>query len=381
MNFDRKIQLYTLSILFFISACCPAVEEPAIPDPSECFEEDIFPIPHFPTTDGDVFRNVANGCIPVIYSHGGAPCDIGGMVFFDKHPRVELIGMVLSRGEFHPQIAIEKWPVFLYDVLGSTDTALGLGTEAALDPNPHDFPEVWRVGSDDFWGLTLPPQVTDINASVGHELIVDLVKKSPDKVTIVAMASMTDIALALQMYPRIIDNIAHVVIMGGAFNMRGNLDDGPEPTTNEAAEWNMFIDSEAARYIFNSGVAVSVVPLDATQYCVTSENISDIKTIADPSVKYVEKMWRKQWDWANGEFFIWDTIAATAVTNPENFYWTVDGIDVITEVGDFQGQTIALNNGAQHTRFATGADYRAIMALLFETFRGETSPGEMEDPF
>jgi hypothetical protein len=85
-------------------------------------------------------------------------------------------------------------------------------------------------------------------------------------------------------------------------------------------------------------------------------------------------MWNQQYGWSDGAgFLIWDTITATAVTNPENFYWTYDGVDVITESGDFQGQTIALNNGATHTRYATGADYDAILNQIFETFRGETT--------
>ena len=67
---------------------------------------------------------------------------------------------------------------------------------------------------------------------------------------------------------------------------------------------------------------------------------------------------------------IWDTITATAVTNPENFFWTYDGVEVITEPGDFQGQTVPLGDGASHIRFATGADYEAILELLFAVYQG-----------
>jgi inosine-uridine nucleoside N-ribohydrolase len=318
----------------------------------------------------DVFAEVATGRIPVIYSHGGGPCDIGGMVFFNMHPQADLIGLVLSRGEFYPRQAVNTWPVFLFDVLGSKGTAVGIGTETPLDPNPHEFPESWRGPSSNFWNHELPPKSTDFETSVGHELIIDLVNSSPDKVTIVAMGSMTDVALALQQDPGIIGNIAQVVIMGGAFTVPGNLSDGPEPTNNTTAEWNMYIDATAAKVILDSGVPVSIVPLDAVQYLVNASDVNQIKTIADPGVEYVARMWEEQYGWG-GDFLIWDTITATAATNPENFYWTVDGVDVITEPGDFQGRTVPLHNGAQHIRYATGADYAAIMDLLFATFRGE----------
>ncbi len=321
----------------------------------------------------DSFFDPPNGKIPVIYSHGGGPCDIGGMVFLTKNPDVDLIGYVLTRGEYHPKIAVNNWPIFLLDVLGSKDTAIALGSDARMDPNSHEFPDVWRNASDNFWGLSLPNQETEFEVGEGPDLIIDLVNGSRKKVTILAMASMIDVALALQMDPGIIDNIAHVVIMGGAFNMPGNLDEGPDFTTNLAAEWNMYIDAAAAQYVFKSGVPISVIPLDGIQYYIKQSDINEIRITNYRRMNYVSQMWDQQWGWAGGGFLIWDTIASTAATNPENFHWVYGGVDVITKVGDFQGQTIALNDGAQHIRYAEDADYSAIMDQLFETFRGETA--------
>ena len=376
----QKIWYFIICIgLIFniLVGCSPETETPTVenispPVTSEKEEEEIPPVPAAQPIK-NIFPNPLNGKIPVIYSHGGGPCDIGGMVFLSKHPNVDLIGIVLSRGEIHPEIAVEKWPVFLYDVLDSHNTAIALGSDLRMDSNSHEFPEVWRKSADDFWGLDLPEKVTEYDPVVGHELIIELVNNSPEKVTLIAMASMIDIALAIQEDPGIIDNISHVVVMGGAFTMRGNLDEGPDETSNEVAEWNMWIDAQAAKYLFSSGVPVSIIPLDGIQYYVQAKDIDRIKTISDPGVEYVAQMWDQQWGWSNGRgFFIWDTITATAVTNPENFYWTYDGIDVIAEAGDFQGQTIALNNGAQHTRYATGANYEAVLDQLIETFRDET---------
>ena len=388
MNKLWRFLICTGLIFSILIGCTPTGETPTAenispPVASENQEEEKEEVPptHTPQPVETIFPNPLDGRIPVIYSHGGGPCDIGGMVFLSKHPNVDLIGIVLTRGEIHPEIAVEKWPVFLYDVLNSHNTAIALGSDIRMDPNSHEFPEVWRKSADDFWGLDLPEKVTEYDPAVGHELIIELVNNSPEKVTLIAMASMIDIALALQEDPGIIDNISHVVIMGGAFTIRGNLDEGPDETSNEAAEWNMWIDAQAAKYLFNSGVPISIVPLDAIQYYVQSGDIDRINTISDPGVDYVAQMWKQQWSWSNGNgFFIWDTITTTAVTNPENFYWTYDGIDVITEVGDFQGQTIALNNGAQHTRYATGANYDAIIDQFLETVRGETllSPPAVE---
>jgi len=379
------LSICTALILPLFASCVPAGSTPS-PSPDEAQPSQVF----FPNpSDGTIpapssdeaqpsqvfFPDPSDETIPVIYSHGGGPCDIGGMTFFAMHPNISLIGVVFTRGEIHPEIALENWSVFLYDVLGSTDTAVALGSQVRLDKNPHDFPEEWRRLADDFWGLDLPEPVTVFEPLSGPEMIVDLVNSSPKKVTLVAMASMIDIALALQQDPGILDNIAQVVIMGGAFTVPGNLAEGPEHTNNTVAEWNIYIDAQAARVLFQSGVPLSIVPLDAIQYLVQPEDVAVMNTIDDPRVAYIARMWNQQLGWSQGSgFLIWDTITATAVTNPENFAWTYDGVDVITDPGDSLGQTIALNNGTNHTRYATGTDHTAILELLFDTYRGATSP-------
>lgn len=238
-----------------------------------------------------------------------------------------------------------------------------------MDPNPQDFPESWRGGAGNFWNLRLPAKSTDYEMHECYRLIIDLVKGSHEKVTIIAMAAMTDVALALKNDPGIIDNIAHIVIMGGAFTVPGNLNDAPDPTSNITAEWNMYIDAEATKYIFDFGVPVSIVPLDAIQYLVTDNDIKKIDKIKGPQVNFVEEIWHAQMSWF-AEFLIWDTITAVAVTNPELFEWIMDGVDVITEPGDFQGRTVPLNNGAQHIRYSPSADYAATMDLFYETYSG-----------
>jgi pyrimidine-specific ribonucleoside hydrolase len=361
-------------ILILLVGCAPAVEEiptattPAISDTPQVISS---PRATLRPTES-IFPDPSEGRIPVIFSHGGGPCDIGAVIYLSKYPNVDLIGMVLSRGEIHPENALNAWGVFLYDVLHSRDTAIALGTDERIDPNSHDFPEAWRGAADNFWGLALPQAEYKYEVAAGPELIVELVNASPDKVTIVAMASMIDVARALQIDPGIIDNIAHVVIMGGAFTVPGNLNDDPTITENQAAEWNMWIDSEAARYLFNSGVRVSIVPLDAIQYLVQPDDVAIMNAIDDPAVRYTAQNWSDQIGMNPGGFLIWDTITIVAVTNPEFFDWTYDGVDVITEAGAHQGQTIALNNGATHTRYATGADYEAIMDQIFTTFRSVT---------
>jgi inosine-uridine nucleoside N-ribohydrolase len=371
MNKKWKSLLYMIWVLFLLVGCTSNAETPT--------PEITSPPPSAPLPVESAFPDtLTSGKMPVIFSHGGGPCDVAALVYLTKHPNVDLIGMVLSFGEIHPEIAIDKWVVFLYEVLGYRSTSIGLGSLSPLDPHDHAFPEMWRGGADNFWNLPLPMRTTAYEAAVGHELIIDLVNNSPQKVTLLVMGAQTDIALAIQQDPGIIDNIAHIVIMGGAFTMPGNLYEGPDPTTNTAAEWNMYVDALAAKIVFNSGVRLSIVPLDAIQYLLQQKDIDAIELIDDPGVRYVYQHWQDNWAVHGAGFLIWDTITAVAVTNPEHYFWTYDGVDVVTESGDFHGQTIPLNNGATHTRYATDANYDAVMEQLFTIFWGETTPPEEE---
>jgi inosine-uridine nucleoside N-ribohydrolase len=86
------------------------------------------------------------------------------------------------------------------------------------------------------------------------ERIAELVRTNPHEITIVALGPLTNIARCFQETPDIIPLIKEIVIMGGAINVPGNK--------NRVAEFNMFVDPEAADIVFRSDVRKILVPLD-----------------------------------------------------------------------------------------------------------------------
>jgi hypothetical protein len=145
-------------ILTLVVGCAPAIDGtptttmPAIGEAPQAASSPTVTLQPAAST----FPNSTEERIPFIFSHGGAPCDIGAVIYLSKHPNVDLIGMVLSRGEVHPEIALDQWGTFLYDVLHSRDTAIALGTDERMVSHSHEFPESWRGAADNFWGLALP---------------------------------------------------------------------------------------------------------------------------------------------------------------------------------------------------------------------------------
>ncbi len=75
--------------------------------------------------------------------------------------------------------------------------------------------------------------------------------------TIVALGPLTNLALAYAKYPKSLRSVRRIVSMGGAFAVPGN--------TGPVAEFNYFVDPHAASIVLNSGLPVTVVPLDLTE--------------------------------------------------------------------------------------------------------------------
>src|SRR3984893_13065688 len=88
------------------------------------------------------------------------------------------------------------------------------------------------------------------------DLIIELLMQSSGDITLVPTGPLTNIAMALRKEPRIVKKVQEVVLMGGAYT-RGN--------TTPAAEFNIYVDPEAAAMLFNAGWPLTMVGLDLTQ--------------------------------------------------------------------------------------------------------------------
>ncbi len=81
-----------------------------------------------------------------------------------------------------------------------------------------------------------------------------LVKANPNEITIVALGPLTNIALAIQQDPQTMNLVKKIVAMGGAIDVPGN--------TNRVAEFNIFVDPEAADIVMRTEIEKFLVPLD-----------------------------------------------------------------------------------------------------------------------
>jgi inosine-uridine nucleoside N-ribohydrolase len=91
--------------------------------------------------------------------------------------------------------------------------------------------------------------------------IFDIVNKNPKKVTLVCLGPLTNIATLVNKFGnKFTKNIEQIVLMGGAVNTPGIV------PPLDLAEYNMYLDPEAAKILFDYGVTITMVPIDATKW-------------------------------------------------------------------------------------------------------------------
>ena len=118
-----------------------------------------------------------------------------------------------------------------------------------------------RTGLD---GTDMPPPQTPLQDTPAVTFLIDSIRKNPiGTVTIATLGPLTNLGLALQQAPDIASRIAQVVMMGGGFFEGGNI--------TVAAEFNIFVDPEAADITFRSGVPIVMMPLDVTHKVLTNQ--------------------------------------------------------------------------------------------------------------
>ena len=112
-------------------------------------------------------------------------------------------------------------------------------------------------------GPVLPDPTMPLQKQYAPDFIVDTLMNRPaGTVTLCTLGPLTNIALALIKEPRISSRIKRIVAMGGGYSEGGNV----TPT----AEFNIYVDPQAARLVFDCGAPITLVPLDCTHQALTT---------------------------------------------------------------------------------------------------------------
>ncbi|AYC99454.1 nucleoside hydrolase [Neorhizobium sp. NCHU2750] len=113
-------------------------------------------------------------------------------------------------------------------------------------------------------GADLPEPTMLPQAQNAIDFIIDTLMREPSgTVTICTLGPLTNLAMALQKEPKIAGRIQELVMMGGGCFEGGNI--------TPAAEFNIYVDPEAAKIVFDAGIPTVILPLDVTHQLLTTK--------------------------------------------------------------------------------------------------------------
>lgn len=119
-------------------------------------------------------------------------------------------------------------------------------------------------GSDGMGGANFPKAKQRPETDHAVDFLIEKIHANPGEIHLLAIAPLTNIAMAFQKDPTIIAKIPHLYIMGGTNNALGNI--------TPAAEYNFYVDPEAAKIVLHSGVPITMVGWEmCTRYSVMDD--------------------------------------------------------------------------------------------------------------
>jgi 5'-nucleotidase len=290
-----------------------------------------------------------------------------GLLYLLKAPEVSLKAVTIVQGIADVPNGAEN-AVRILELTGNQAIPVAAGRTAPLEGSRR-FPSFWREQADTLGGIALPPARGKLSPMRAEDLILAQLEASPEPLTLVAMGPLTNIAAALQRKPDAARKIAEIVVMGGAVSVPGNVDRPFVGIKNSVAEWNFYLDPQAAKQVLSSGVKVRLLPLDSTRALpVTPAFVDRVRRAPrDQTSNLLLALFQAVNDGIQGGwYFFWDALAAVATAHPEVMSTHEAKLEVVTTDGPTLGQTRPAAEGAR-VRVAEEVNRAAFEELLLKT--------------
>jgi len=185
-------------------------------------------------------------------------------------------------------------------------------------------------GRTGFDGYDLPEPKTPLHPGFAPDAIVEIVMSRPPRaVTLCCLAPLTNVALAMTREPCLAQHLAGIVLMGGSMSEAGNI--------TPAAEFNFYVDPEAAAQVFGSGANITMIPLDCThQALLTDARLEVLRNAKTPvgTAFYHLLEWNKRFDrakygWSGGPLH--DATVTAYLLSPKLFSGRQVRVDIECE--------------------------------------------------
>ena len=218
-------------------------------------------------------------------------------------------------------------------------------------------------------GPDLPEPAIALQDQHGVDFIIEtLLAHEPGTVTLCTLGPLTNIAMALNKAPQIASRIAEIVMMGGAYFEVGNI--------TPAAEFNIYVDPEAADVVMRCGSPITILPLDVThQIQSTRSRIDALRALGNRSgaavadmLTFSESFDLKKYGWEGAPLH--DPCVTAYLLKPELFEGRLCNVTIETASELTVGMTVAdywhVTDRPRNATFMRNGDAEGFYALLTE---------------
>jgi inosine-uridine nucleoside N-ribohydrolase len=236
---------------------------------------------------------------------------------------IEVVAVTATGGNVTPEQAALNVQAIIEQLDPPRWPRIGVGSapDAGLPAHSHRISGVRGLGSVDFDVVPLQ------NRHPAEKVISEELRAAPGEITIVALGPMTNIARTIQRDNALADMIGSLVIMGGTLGWPGNV--------TAAAEFNVYCDPQAARFVFRLPTATKVlVPLDITRQVLFGyELLNQLPGEDTRAGRFLRKIlpfsYRSHHQTLGIEgIYLNDSVALVAAINPELFELEMTAGDV-----------------------------------------------------
>ena len=303
--------------------------------------------------------------LPIILDCDPGHDDAIAMVLALASPELDVKAITASAGNQTPDKTLRN-VLRMLTLLGRQDIPVAGGArkplmrELIIADNVH--------GESGLDGPALPEPDFTPQACSAVELMAKTLRESPQPVTIVASGPQTTVALLLNSHPELHDKIARIVLMGGAMVL-GNW--------QPAAEFNIYVDPEAAEIVFQSGIPVVMAGLDVTHRAqIHGLDIERFRQVGNPVATIVAELldffmeYHKDAKWGFTGAPLHDPCTIAWLLKPELFTSVERWVGVETQGKYTQGMTVVdyyfLTGKQPNTTVLLDIDRERFVDLLVE---------------
>ncbi len=313
----------------------------------------------------------------VIYDTDPGVDDAMALLFLENHPDIDLVGITTVFGNAYIEETTTN-ALYLKREWGiAAPVAKGAGKHFVPSRVSHEPPRA--IHGPTGLGPIVNPDIGDMKPEPrdAAQFIIDTVRANPHEISIVAVGRMTNLAVALERDPGIASLTKQVVVMGGAFDHRGNV--------TPAAEANIHGDPEAADKAFTAPWPVVLIGLNIThQTTMSRKELADIAAATGARGKLLNDLSQEYFDFYDSigdeeldGMVVHDSCAAVYVAAPELFKTRSGPVRVVCG-GIADGQTIQMDKKIGFAmadewktfpsqEVAVEVDAAGVMKLLRET--------------